>query len=140
MMFLNFRYRLGCESLCSDVCDFIAWRRFSRDPLDERVPHSTTLMKLTTRCGSAAVEGSNEALLAKGDAAKLLRTNRVWAHGTVVPADVAYLTNSGLLAKAIRRIAVTGRRIQAFQVVRETRRMLNRRATPSRSANSELPP
>jgi hypothetical protein len=29
------------------------------------VPHPTTLMKLTTRCGSAAVDGLNEALLAK---------------------------------------------------------------------------
>jgi len=31
----------------------------------------------------------------------------------VVPANVAYPTDSGLLAKAIKRIAVTGQRIQA---------------------------
>ena len=36
-------------------------------------------MKLTTRCGSAAVDGLNEALLAKAAEAKLLRTNRVRA-------------------------------------------------------------
>ncbi len=42
-----------------------------------------------------------------------LRTNRLRADTTVVPADVAYPTDSGLLAKAIRRIAATGRRIQA---------------------------
>jgi len=29
------------------------------------VPHPTTLMKLTTRCGTAAVDGCNQALLAK---------------------------------------------------------------------------
>ena len=86
------------------------------------------------------MQGCNEALLAKAVDAKLLRTNRVRCHSTVGPADVAHLTDSGLLAKAIRRIAVTGRRVQAFYTVRETRRMLNRRATPSRSANSELPP
>lgn len=51
--------------------------------------------------------------MAKAAEAKLLRTNRLWADTTVVPADVAYPTDSGLLAKAIRRIAVTGRRIQA---------------------------
>ena len=39
--------------------------RFCRIPLDGSVPHPTTLMKLTTRCGPAAVEGLNEALLAK---------------------------------------------------------------------------
>jgi hypothetical protein len=74
-------------------------------PLDGHVPNPTTLMKLTTRCGTAAVEGCNEALLAKAAEAKLLRTSRLRADTTVVPADVAYPTDSGLLAKAVRRIA-----------------------------------
>jgi len=111
MMFLKFRYRPGYESLCSEVSDSITWRRFCRIPIDGKVPHPTTLMKLTTRCGTAAVQDCNEALLAKAADGKL-RTNRVRADTTVVPADVAYPTDSGLLAKAIRRIAVTGRRIQ----------------------------
>lgn len=42
-----------------------------------------------------------------------MRTNRVRADTTVVPANVAYPTDSGLLAKAIRRIATTSKRIQA---------------------------
>ena len=113
LMFLKFRYRLGYESLCREVADSITWRRFCRIPLDGRVPHPTTLMKLTTRCGSAAVDGLNEALLAKAAEAKLLRTTRVRADTTVVPANVAFPTDSSLLAKAIRRIAGTGKRIQA---------------------------
>ena len=68
---------------------------------------------MTTRCGSVAVDGLNEALLAKAAETKLLRTNRVRADTTVVPANVAHPTDSGLLAKAIRRIAATGKRIQA---------------------------
>jgi len=113
LMFLKFRYRLGYESLCREVTDSITWRRFCRIGLDGSVPHPTTLMKLTTRCGSAAVEGLNEALLAKAVAAKLLRTTRLRADTTVVAANVSYPTDSGLLAKAVRRIAATGRRIQA---------------------------
>jgi transposase, IS5 family len=113
LMFLKFRYRLGYESLCREVSDSITWRRFCRIALDGAVPHPTTLMKLTTRCGSAAVDGLNEALLAKAVEAKVLRTNRVRADTTVVPANVCYPTDSGLLAKAIRRIAVTGQRIHA---------------------------
>ena len=70
------------------------------------MPHPTTPMKLTTRCGPAAVDGLNEALLAKAMQDKLLRTTRVRADTTVV-ADMAYPTDSGLLAKAIRRIAAT---------------------------------
>jgi IS5 family transposase len=113
LMFLKFRYRLGYESLCREVADSITWRRFCRIPLDGRVPHPTTLMKLTSRCGTAAVDGCNEALLAKAAQAKLLRTTRLRADTTVVPADVAYPTDSGLLAKAVRRIAAAGRRVQA---------------------------
>src|SRR6476660_5810160 len=111
LMFLKFRYRLGYESLCREVSDSITWRRFCRIGLDGAVPHPTTLMKLTTRCGSTAVNGLNEALLAKAAAAKVLRTNRVRADTTVVPANVSYPTDSGLLAKAIRRIGTTGQRI-----------------------------
>ncbi len=65
LMFLKFRYRLGYESLCREVADSISWRRFCRIPLDGPVPHPTTLMKLTTRCGAAAVDGLNGALLTK---------------------------------------------------------------------------
>jgi len=62
LMFLKFRYRLGYESLCREVSDSIMWRRFCRIPLDGVVPHPTTLMKLTTRCGATAVGGLNEVL------------------------------------------------------------------------------
>ncbi len=111
LMFLKFRYRLGYESLCREVSDSITWRRFCRIPLDGAVPHPTTLMKLSTRCGSVAVQGLNEALLAKAAEAKVLRTGRVRADTTVVPANVCYPTDSGLLAKAIRRIGAAGARI-----------------------------
>src|SRR5437899_5301170 len=121
LMFLKFRYRLGFESLCREVTDSITWRRFCRIPLDGTVPHPTTLMKLTTRCGSAAVDGLNEALLAKAAEAKLLRTTRLRADTTVVPANVSYPTDSGLLARAIRRIAGTGRRIRAAGGATRTR-------------------
>src|SRR5919112_5626449 len=121
LMFLKFRYRLSYESLCREVTDSITWRRLCRIPLDGQVPHPTTLMKLTTRCGTTAVDGLNEALLAKAAEAKLLRTTRVRADTTVIPADVAYPTDSGLLAKAIRRITATARRIQAAGGATRTR-------------------
>jgi len=76
LMFLKFRHRLGFESLCAEVSDSISWRRFCRIPLDAKVPHPTTLMKLTSRCGEAAVAGLNEALWAKAAGDKLLRTTR----------------------------------------------------------------
>lgn len=113
LMFLKFRYRLGYESLCAEVSDSISWRRFCRIPLDGKVPHPTTLMKLTTRCGEDAVAGLNEALWAKAAGAKLLRTARVRADTTVICANVAYPTDSGLLAKAVGKLVRTARRVQA---------------------------
>jgi len=133
LMFLKFRYRLGFESLCREVSDSIAWRQFCRIGIDQPVPHPTTLMKLTTRCGSVAVEGLNEALLAKAAEAKLLRCTRVRVDTTVVPSNVAYPTDSGLLAKAVRRIAATGRRIQAARGAVRTRLRDRSRAAGKRA-------
>src|SRR5690348_15990940 len=113
LMFLKFRYRLGYESLCAEVSDSITGRRFCRIPLDGKVPHPTTLMKLTGRCGEAAVAGLNEAQWAKAAQAKLLRTARVRADTTVIGANVAYPTDSGLLAKAVGRLVRTAGRVQA---------------------------
>ena len=79
LMFLKFRYRLGYEVLCREVADSISWQRFCRIPLGVRVPHPTTLMKISTRCGDDAVAALNEALLVKAAAGKLLRTDKVRA-------------------------------------------------------------
>jgi IS5 family transposase len=113
LMFLKFRYRLGYESLCAEVSDSICWRRFCRIPIDGKVPHPTTLMKLTTRCGQEAVAGLNETLWAKAAEDKLLRIARVRADTTVIAANVAYPTDSGLLAKAVGKLVRTVRRVQA---------------------------
>jgi IS5 family transposase len=113
LMFLKFRYRLGYELLCREVADSISWQRFCRIPLGVRVPHPTTLMKISSRCGEAAVAGLNAALVAKAAVGKLLRTDKVRADTTVVCADVGYPTDSGLLAKGIGAIAGTVARIKA---------------------------
>jgi IS5 family transposase len=113
LMFLKFRYRLGFESLCREVSDSITWRQFCRIGIDQPVPHPTTLMKLTSRCGSAAVNGLNEALLAKAAEAKVLRCSRVPDRHHRGAIECVLSTDSGLLAKAVNRIAATGRRIRA---------------------------
>jgi IS5 family transposase len=52
----------------------------------------------------------NETLLGKAVAAKVLRTSKIRVDTTVIPADVA---------RAINRIATTGRRIRASGGLRE---------------------
>jgi IS5 family transposase len=99
MMFLKLRYRLGYESLCREVADSISWQRFCRIPLGTRVPHPTTLMKITTRCGEAAVAGLNEVLSAAERSAVL---------PTALPPVDRHLTQS----TGSRRDLASGRRPQ----------------------------
>jgi IS5 family transposase len=113
MMFLKFRYRLGYESLCTEVADSISWHYFCRIGIDQKVPHPTTLMKITTRCGEQTVQQLNQALLDKANKAKLLRLGKVRADTTVVPANVTYPTDVGLLATAVTKIAKLVTRIKA---------------------------
>jgi transposase, IS5 family len=133
LMFLKFRYRLGYESLCAEISDSISWRRFCRIGLDGRVPHPTTLMKLTTRCGEAAVAGLNEALLVKAAGAKLLRTGRVRADTTVIAANVVYPTDVGLLARAVGKLVRAARRVQAAGEATDTVMTDRRRAATRRA-------
>ena len=133
MMFLKYRYRLGFEPLCREVSDSIAWRRFCRVSLDRELPHPSTLMKITSRCGEAAVAGLNEALLAKAAEAKVIKTDKVRADTTVVEADVVYPTDSGLLAKGVAKLARLSAQIKAAGLAtrtsaRDRTRSMRRRA------------
>jgi IS5 family transposase len=85
------------------------------------VPHPTTLMKITTRCGEQAIDELNDALLAKAAEARLLKTNRVRADTTVVEANVAYPTDSGLLTKGITALARAAKRLRAAGLATRTR-------------------
>jgi transposase, IS5 family len=133
MMWLKYRYRLSYEVLCREVADSISWTRFCRIGLGARVPHPTTLMKITTRCGEQTVEQLNDALLAKAHADKVVKLDKVRADSTVVEANVAYPTDSGLLAHAITLIVTLVARIHAAggatrTSVRDRRRAAGRRA------------
>ena len=133
MMFLKHRYGLGYETLCREVADSLSWSRFARVSLGTRVPHPSTLGKITTRCGSETIAALNEALLVKAAGAKVVRTDKVRADTTVVAANVAYPTDSGLLTRAISMIVALVGVIHAAggasrTKVRDRRRAAGRRA------------
>jgi len=121
LMFLKFRYRLGFEPLCREVADSISWQRFCRIPLGVAPPHPTTLMKITTRCGTQAITELNDALLAKALEAKVLKTNKVRADSTVVEANVAYPSDSGLLAKGVVKMTKLARTLHEIGFARRTK-------------------
>ena len=135
MLFLRYRYRLGFETLCREVADSLAWRRFCRIPLGEAVPHPTTLMKICSRCGEDLVAELNEALLAKAAENKVIRLDKVRADTTVVPANVTYPSDAGLLARGVTKLAHLTRKAKRLGLgVRTTTR--NRTRSVRRRAHS----
>src|ERR1039458_1102525 len=121
LMFLKYRYKLGFEPLCREVADSISWQRFCRIPLGVSVPHPTTLMKITTRCGSQAIAELNDALLAKALEARVLKTNKVRADSTVIEANVAYPSDSGLLARGVVKMVKTAKKLQTMGFATRTK-------------------
>lgn len=107
VMFLKFRYWLGYESLCREVSDSITWWRFCRIGLDGSVPAPDDVDEADHPLRQRHGGRGEPSAAGQGRKVKLLRTARLRADTTVVAADVSYPTDSGLLVKAVRRIAAT---------------------------------
>ena len=63
----------------------------------------------------------NEACCERPMAAHVVKFDRVRADSTVVPANVSYPTDSGLLSKGVAKLTKTVRAIQALGLARRTR-------------------
>jgi len=119
-VYLKHRYQLGYESLCREVGDSISWRRFARIPLDQPVPHPTTLSKLVGRAGPEVIDQLNTALLGKLAGDKLLRGRKLRVDTTVVEADIDYPTDADLLEQAVRKVGGLVRRIKGRGAANKT--------------------
>jgi transposase, IS5 family len=120
MMHLRYRYDLGFETLCREVTDSFSWRRFCRIGVADAVPHPSTLEKITARCGETAIGELNEALLKKAAKARVVKLDKVRADTTVVAANVAYPTDSSLLARGVARLAKTVGKLKTLGLARRT--------------------
>jgi IS5 family transposase len=127
LMFFKHRYRLGYETPCTEVFYSIWWRRFCRIDIGGRLPHPTTLMKLTTRCGEATIAALNEELLATRMSRLVRRIKPVGA-----ASRTAFRDRSRSAGRRVRSIAARLRlrgaqaRDEAQAVLRNARRALSR--------------
>jgi len=104
MMYLKHRYGLGYEVLVKEVSDSFAWRRFCHLSLGDRVPDSTTLIKLTHKYGEGTVRALNDALVLKLKEGKVVRGKKLRIDTTVVESDIHHPTDTRLLTDGIRVI------------------------------------
>jgi len=114
MMYLKYRYQLGYEVLVKEVKDSFAWRRFCHLSLDESVPDSSTLIKLTHKYGEGTVKALNEALVLELKESKVVRGKKLRIDTTVVESDIHYPTDTGLLNDGIRVITRTVTRLKGL--------------------------
>jgi IS5 family transposase len=90
-------------------------------------------MKITSRCGPDTIAQLNETLLAKAAEAKVVRLDKVRADTTVVEANVAYPTDSGLLARGVAHMATLTSKLKGLGLAvrtttRDRTRSMRRRA------------
>lgn len=104
MMYLKYRYGLGYEVLVKEISDSLAWRRFCHLSLDDKVPDSTTLIKLTHKYGEGTVQKLNDALVMKLKEGKVIRGKKLRIDTTVVESDIHHPTDTGLLVDSIKVI------------------------------------
>jgi len=102
MMYLKYRYQMGYEVLVKEVGDSFAWRRFCHLSLEDKVPESSTLIKLTHKYGEETVKALNKALVLKLKESKVVRGKKLRIDTTVVESDIHYPTDTGLLNDGIK--------------------------------------
>lgn len=120
MMYLKDRYQLGFETLVREVSDSISWRMFCRIGITDKVPHSTTLIKLTKKYGWDTIDELNQLLLEKARDQKLIRGRKLRVDTTVIESDIHHPTDAGLLHDSVKAITRTVEKIKQSGAAQRT--------------------
>lgn len=127
LMVLKHRYGWGYETLLPEVSDSLHLRRFCLISLVEKVPHESTVRKLTRRLGPSVVDELIRGLFAKAQRERRVRPRALRVDSTVTEADIRFPTDSGLCADGVRRLARAARTVaQAIPTVRASVRNRSR--------------
>jgi len=118
LMYLKTRYGLGYETLVKEVSDSISWRVFCKISLSEKVPDSTTLIKLTKKYGDI-IEELNSLLLQKAKEEKVIRSKKVRVDTTMVEANIHYPTDASLIADGVKKVTKEMQKAQSHGIGKE---------------------
>jgi IS5 family transposase len=112
LMVIKHRTGWGYETLVREVSDSLHLRRFCLLALHHRVPHESTLRKLTRRLGSGVVDELIRGLIVQGLRERRFRPRAMRVDSTVAEADIRYPTDIGLCGDAVGRLARAARRVR----------------------------
>src|SRR6516165_10060358 len=110
LMVVKQRTGWGYETLVREVSDSLHLRRFCLIALGERVPHESTVRKLTRRLGADVVEELTRCVIAKAQREMRLKPRAARIDSTVVEADVRYPSDAALSLDGARTVAREARR------------------------------
>jgi IS5 family transposase len=132
LMVVKQRTGWGYETLMQEVSDSLHLRRFCLIALGERVPHESTVRKLTRRLGSEVVEQLTRCVIAKARRETRFTARAARIDSTVVEADVRYPSDAALSLDGARTLARQARELTALVGadvgrVRDRSRALGRR-------------
>jgi IS5 family transposase len=105
LMIVKARTGWGYETLVREVSDSLHLRRFCLVALGERVPHESTVRKLTRRLGGEVVEDLTRCVIAKAQRETRFRARAVRIDSTVVEGDVRYPSDAALSLDGARVLA-----------------------------------
>jgi transposase, IS5 family len=120
------------ETLVREVSDSLHLRRFCLIALGERVPHESTVRKLTRRLGGEVVEDLTRCVIAKAQRETRFQARAVRIDSTVVEGDVRYPSDAALSLDGARVLAREARKLAGLigrdaGRVRDRSRALGRR-------------
>ena len=105
LMVVKQRTGWGYETLVREVSDSLHLRRFCLIALGERVPHESTVRKLTRRLGPDVVDELTRCVIAKAQRETRFKPRAGRIDSTVVEADVRYPSDAALSLDGARTVA-----------------------------------
>jgi len=111
LMVVKQRTGWGYETLVREVSDSLHLRRFCLIALGERVPHESTVRKLTRRLGAVVVDELTRCVIAKAQRETRFKARAVRIDSTVVEADVRYPSDTALSLDGARTLAREARKL-----------------------------
>jgi IS5 family transposase len=114
LMVVKQRSGWGYETLVREVSDSLHLRRFCLIALDERVPHESTVRKLTRRLGAETVDEITRAVIAKASRETRFVGRAVRVDSTVIEADIRYPSDAMLALQGTRALAREARKLSAL--------------------------
>jgi transposase, IS5 family len=132
LMVVKQRTGWGYETVVREVSDSLHLRRFCLIALGERVPHESTVRKLTRRLGGDVVDELTRCVIAKAQRETRFTPRAVRIDSTVIEADVRYPSDAALSLDGARTLAREARKLTALVGaraghVRDRSRVLGRR-------------